>query len=100
MFTEEELVELADFDAGIDAEDDYLTADEMRESRSRDRKIKLERLPNKERRIKESQAAYYAANKDKIKEYRAAAVDRCPPHKKSPCPFGAGQGQKRSEQKK
>ena len=72
MFTVEELVELAAFDAGIDAEDDYLTADEMRESRSRERKTKLERLPNNERRIKEYQAAYYSANKDKIKEYQAA----------------------------
>ena len=72
MFTAEELVELAAFDAEIDAKDDCLTADEMCESRLRERKIKLERLPNKERRIKESQAAYRAANKDKIKESQAA----------------------------
>lgn len=64
MFNAEELIELAAFDAEIDAKDDYLTADEMRESRLRERKIKLERLPNQERRIKESRAAYRAAKQE------------------------------------
>ena len=71
LFTAEELEELRRADEEI--EKSYRqTSDDIRQSRQRDKQMKLDRLDNKGRKIAEYQAAYREANKDKIAERKAA----------------------------
>lgn len=69
LFTPEELEELRRADEELDA-DFCQTQEEIAESRIRDRKAYLDGMDNKQRKIAERSAAYYAANKDKIAAYR------------------------------
>ena len=71
LFTPEELEELKRADAEIDAEF-CQTAEEIAESRARDRDAQLAALPNRERRKAEHQRAYREANRDKVAEYQRA----------------------------
>ena len=64
LFTPEELVELAAYDAMVDAED--ISDEEYRESRRRDRQAILDRLPNDQLRRAQQKAEYYARNKERI----------------------------------
>lgn len=69
MFTPEELAEMSAFDAELD--DEFVqTQEEIAESRARDRQAVLDNMDNRQRAIAASKAAYYAANKDKIADYR------------------------------
>ena len=72
LFTPEELAELAAFDAEIDESD--ITADEIVESRARDREAKLCEMSKKDRKIAEAQRTYREANREKwnayMREYR------------------------------
>ena len=70
-FTEEELAELAAFDAEIDAEFEW-TNEELRESRARDKEIVFELKEPKARKIAEAQRAYREANREKIAEAKRA----------------------------
>ena len=70
LFTPEELAELAAFDAEIDASD--ITADDIKESRKRDRQAVLGEMDNQKRKIAENQRAYYEANREKITENQRA----------------------------
>lgn len=75
LFTAEELEELRRADAELD--DEFVQSqDDILESRARDREAILARMDNTQRKIAEQRAAYYAANKDKIAEYRSANRDR------------------------
>ena len=71
LFTEEELEELRRADEEID-EDFSLTEEDLIRSRQLDREAKMDKLDNRGRKIAEYQAAYYEANKDKIREYKRA----------------------------
>ena len=64
LFTPEKLAELAAFDAEIDASD--ITADDIKESRKRDRQAVLFDMDNQKRKIAENKRAYYEANREKI----------------------------------
>ena len=69
LFIPEELEELRRADEELDA-DFCQTQEEIVESRVRDRKAALDAMDNKQRKIADYQAAYRAANKDKIADYR------------------------------
>ena len=71
LFTEEELEELRRADAELD-EKFTLTQEDLDRSRVLDRKAKLDRLDNRDRRKAAQQAAYREANKDKIAAQKAA----------------------------
>ena len=64
MFTPEELAELAAYDAEID--DEPLTAEEIRESRERDKEAKHAAKDKKAQKLAEQKRAYYAANREKV----------------------------------
>ena len=64
LFTPEELAELAAFDAEIDASD--ITADDIKESRKRDRQAVLGDMDNQKRKCADRHRAYYEANREKI----------------------------------
>lgn len=70
IFTQEELAELAAFDAEIDESD--ITADDIKESRKRDRQAVLGEMDNQKRKIAENQRAYREANREKIAENQRA----------------------------
>lgn len=71
LFTPEELAELERIDAEID--DDFRqTAEEIADSRRRDRAVIYDRKDRKSKKIAAQQAAYREANKDKIAERNAA----------------------------
>ena len=53
-------------------EEEPLTMEEIQESRKRDKAAKLERKNNKEKKITETQRAYYKANREKIAETQRA----------------------------
>lgn len=74
LFTPEELEELRRADEELDA-DFCQTQEEIAKSRVRDRKAALDAMDNKQRKIADYQAAYYAANKDKIADYRSTNRD-------------------------
>ena len=64
LFTPEELEELRRADAEID--DAFCeTMDEIRESRSRDLEVKIDRMDNRGKKIAAKQAAYREANREK-----------------------------------
>jgi hypothetical protein len=68
LFTPEDLEELRRLDAEID--DDFCqTADEIRESRKRDKDVRISRLDNKQKKIAESRRAYREANREKYNAY-------------------------------
>ena len=71
LFTPEELAELAAADKEID-ESFCLTNEELRESRMRDRRAKLDAMDNRERKIADQQRAYYEANREKIADQKRA----------------------------
>ena len=71
IFTAAELEELRRADAEIDAEF-VQTAEEIAESRARDRDARLAALPDAKRKRAERQRAYYEANRDKAAEYKRA----------------------------
>ena len=71
LFTPEELAELAAADKEID-ESFCLTNEELRESRMRDRRAKLDAMDNRERKIADQQRAYYEANREKIADQQRA----------------------------
>ena len=79
IFTAAELEELRRADAEIDAEF-VQTAEEIAESRARDRDARLAALPDAKRKRAERQRAYYEANRDKVAErkraYREANRDK------------------------
>ena len=79
LFTAAELEELRRADAEIDAEF-CQTAEEIAESRARDRDARLAALPDAKRKRAEYQRAYYEANRDKVAErqraYREANRDK------------------------
>ncbi|MDD7537463.1 MAG: helix-turn-helix domain-containing protein [Oscillospiraceae bacterium] len=68
FFTPEELAEMAAFDAEVDAMP--LAAEEIKESRERDRDAKNARLSARDYRAAEYRREYYERNKDAIAEYR------------------------------
>lgn len=68
LFSPEELEELRKLDAEID-ENFCQTAEEIKESRQRDRMSRLDNLCSEKRKIAESQRAYREANKDKYNAY-------------------------------
>ena len=68
LFTPEELAEMAAFDAEVDAMP--LAAEEIKESRERDRDAKNARLSARDYRAAEYQREYYERNKDAIVEYQ------------------------------
>lgn len=68
LFTPEELEELRRLDAEID-EDFHQTADEIKESRQRDRMSRLDNLDPQKRKIAEYQRAYREANREKYNAY-------------------------------
>ena len=71
LFTAAELEELRRADAKIDAEF-VQTAEEIAESRARDREAQLAALPYAKRKRAEYNRAYYEANRDKVTEYQRA----------------------------
>ena len=71
LFTPEELEELRMADEEIDGSF-HETNDEIRESRSRDREAKIDRMDNHKKKIAAKQAAYYEANREKIAAKQAA----------------------------
>ena len=71
LFTPEELEELRRADEELD-ESFVQTQEEISESRKRDRKAKLQQMDPKQRKIAESQKAYYEANREKIAESQKA----------------------------
>lgn len=72
LFTPEELAEMAAFDAEVDAMP--LAAEEIKESRERDRDAKNARLSARDYRAAEYQRDYYERNKDAIAEYQRNRV--------------------------
>ena len=74
LFTPEELAELADADAEIDAAP--LTLEDYRETDGRDRSVRMERKGPKGRKVAAQQKAWYEANREKVaaqqKAYREA----------------------------
>ena len=74
LFTPEELAEMAAFDAEVDAMP--LAAEEIKESRERDRDAKNARLSARDYRAAEYQRDYRERNKDAIAEYRRNRVDK------------------------
>ena len=74
LFMPEELEELARIDAELEAAP--VTADELADSRRRDRAAKLDSMDKRTRRIAEQQRQYYEAHREAIaeraREYRAA----------------------------
>ena len=71
LFTPEELAELAAADKEID-ESFCLTNEELRESRMRDRRAKLDAMDNRERKIADQKRAYREANREKIADQQRA----------------------------
>ena len=71
LFTPEEFEELRRADAEIDDEF-HETMDEIRESRSRDREAKIDRMDNHKKKIAARQTAYREANREKIAAQQAA----------------------------
>ena len=71
LFTPEELEELRIADAEID-EEFHETMDEIRESRSRDRAAKIDRMDNHGKKIAAQRAAYREASREKIAAQQAA----------------------------
>ena len=68
IFTAEELEELRRADEEL--EKTYRqTPDEIRQSRQRDKQVKIDRLDNRGRKIAAQQAAYYEANREKYNAY-------------------------------
>ena len=74
LFTPEELAEMAAFDAEVDAMP--LAAEEIKESRERDRDAKNARLSARDYRAAEYRREYYERNKDAIAECRRNRVDK------------------------
>ena len=74
LFTPEELAKMAVFDAEVDAMP--LTAEEIKESRERDRDAKNARLSARDYRAAEYKRDYYERNKDAIAEYQRNRVDK------------------------
>ena len=74
LFTPEELAKMAAFDAEVDAMP--LTAEEIKESRERDRDAKNARLSARDYRAAEYQRDYRERNKDAIAEYQRNRVDK------------------------
>ena len=72
LFTPEELAEMAAFDAEVDAMP--LAAEEIKESRERDRDAKNARLSARDYRAAEYRRDYYERNKDAIAEYQRNRV--------------------------
>lgn len=72
LFTPEELAEMAAFDAEVDAMP--LSAEEIKESRDRDRDAKNARLSARDYRAAKCHRDYYERNKDAIAEYRRNRV--------------------------
>ena len=66
LFTPEELEELARIDAELEAAP--VTADELADSRRRDRAAKLDSMDNRIRRIAERNRQYYEAHREEIAE--------------------------------
>ena len=79
LFTPEELEELRMADEEIDGSF-HETNDEIRESRSRDREAKIDRMDNHKKKIAAKQAAYYEANREKYNAYMREYMRK---HKKS-----------------
>ena len=74
FFKPEELAEMAAFDAEVDAMP--LAAEEIKESRERDRDAKNARLSARDYRAAEYRREYYERNKDAIAEYRREYYER------------------------
>ena len=66
LFTPEELEELARIDAELEAAP--VTADELADSRRRDRAAKLDSMDKRTRRIAEQRRQYYEAHREEIAE--------------------------------
>ena len=66
LFTPEELEELARIDAELEAAP--VTADELADSRRRDRAAKLDSMDKRTRRIAEQKRQYYEAHREEIAE--------------------------------
>ena len=66
LFTPEELEELARIDAELEAAP--VTADELADSRRRDRAAKLDSMDKRTRRITEQMRQYYEAHREEIAE--------------------------------
>ena len=66
LFTPEELAELARIDAELESAP--VTADELAESRRRDRAAQLDAMDKRARRMAEQQRQYYAAHREEIAE--------------------------------
>ena len=73
-FTEEELAELAEYDAKIADEPDY-DAQEVIAARKRDRKFLDDRLDPKQLKKRQSYRKYYRANKERIDARNRAYAD-------------------------
>ena len=74
IFTPEDLAKMAVFDAEVDAMP--LTAEEIKESRERDRDAKNARLSARDYRAAEYKRDYYERNKDAIAEYQRDYYER------------------------
>ena len=74
LFTPEELAEMAAFDAEVDAMP--LAAEEIKESRERDRDAKNARLSARDYRAAEYRREYYERNKDARAEYQREYYER------------------------
>ena len=74
LFTPEELAEMAAFDAEVDAMP--LAAEEIKESRERDRDAKNARLSARDYRAAEYRREHYERNKDAIAEYQREYYER------------------------
>ena len=68
LFTPEELEELARIDAELEAAP--VTADELADSRRRDRAAKLDSMDKRTLRIAEQQRQYYEAHREEIAEHQ------------------------------
>ena len=68
LFTPEELEELARIDAELEAAP--VTADELADSRRRDRAAKLDSMDKRTRRIAEQRRQYYEAHREEIAEHQ------------------------------
>lgn len=87
LFTAEELEELRRADEEI--EKSYRqTSDDIRQSRQRDKQMKLDRLDNKGRKIAERKAAYYEAHREKYNAYMREYQKRRRAAKKAPLTGG------------
>ena len=74
LFTPEELAKMAAFDAEVDAMP--LTAEEIKESRERDRDAKNARLSARDYRAAKYKRDYYERNKDAIAKYKRDYCER------------------------